>query len=194
MMKIKDFYNGVAENYEELVHSSQIKARLCDKLVELFSKHCITRGTILDVGCGPGILQPYLGKDFEYTGIDIADAMLNLAQKRNYQTMLGKMEDVLPDIKSKSHDYVVALSSLHFVKDINFILKEFERIARKGYVISLDNITDDYKQGFATIVEGSLYNHFYTKIENSTEDLTFPGWTSPRDNEVITVRMVMKSL
>ena len=63
--------------------------------------------------------------------------MLELAKGRGYKTIHGKIEEVLPTIESKSCDYVVAISSLHFVEDINSVLKEFERISRKGFLFSL---------------------------------------------------------
>lgn len=193
-MKANEFYNKISNDYENFINSPEINAKLNDRLIEIFDKYNIKSGSILDVGCGPGNLESYLGKEFNYTGIDIADKMLTLAKDRGYETILGKIEDILPTIESKSHDYVVAVSSLHFVKDIDFVLKEFERIAVRGFLITLDRMTDQYKQGFSSVVDDPVFDHFQAKIQNPQEDFNFDGWISPRGGEVIKVRMVFKLL
>ncbi len=191
-MKAKDFYNKISKDYEGLINSPAVNAKLLDNASAIFSKHNTDSGSILDVGCGPGNLKKELGDAFEYTGIDIADQMLELAKERGYKTIQGKTEEILPTIESKSYDYVVAISSLHFVEDINSTLKEFARIARKGFLISLDRITEQYKEGFKTVCDDPVYDHSRTEIDDLAEDFTFPGWVSPRGPETMYIRMVFK--
>jgi len=193
-MKANEFYNKISNNYEDFINSPEINAKLNDRLIDIFDKYNIKSESILDVGCGPGNLESYLGKEFNYTGIDIADKMLILAKGRGYKTILGKIEDVLPKIESNSYDYVIAVSSLHFVKDIDFVLKEFERIAVKGFLITLDRMTDQYKQGFSSVVDDPVFDHFQVKIKDLAEDFSFDVWISPRGGEVMKVRMVFKIL
>lgn len=193
-MKAKDFYNKISSDYEELINSPRVDAKLLDNVLEIFKKYTITQGAILDVGCGPGNLKTYLGDEFEYTGVDLSDKMLDIAKTRGYKIILGKIEEILPTIESKSYDYVSAVSSLHFVEDIEFVLREFERIARKGYIASLDVITDQYKEGFKTVCDDTVYDHSKTQINGLAEDFTFPGWVSPRGPETMYIRMIFKNL
>ncbi len=193
-MKTKDFYNKISADYENLINSPGVDAKLLDKALEIFSKHGIVSGEILDVGCGPGNLKTFLGEGFNYTGIDLSDKMLEIAKSRGYKTIEGKIEEILPTMEDKSFDYVIAVSSLHFVEDIKFVLAQFERIARKGYLASLDVITEQYKQGFRTVCDDPVYDHSKTQIEGLAEDVTFPGWISPRGPETMYIRMVFKKL
>ena len=191
-MKTEEFYNKIALDYEELIASDKVNAQLTKKLKEIFSKYKITKGTILDVGCGPGNLKTDLGDGFEFTGIDISENMLDLAKKKGYKVIRGKIEDELIKITDKSFDYVVALSSLHFVKEIKKVLDEFNRIAKKGWIVSLDDITEEYVKNF--FVKDPLYNHVNTKLLGIQEDIYFRAWTSPTTNDVINARMVFKKL
>jgi ubiquinone/menaquinone biosynthesis C-methylase UbiE len=191
-MDVKDFYNKISSKYEELIASPKTDAKLHENLLNILIKHSIDSGSILDVGCGPGNLKNYLGDNFTYTGIDISDEMLNIAKQKEYRTIEGSLDEIIPELKSNSFDYVVAISSLHFIENIETVLKEFERIARKGYFITLERVTDNYKKGFSSVCEGPIYNHFELDIVNTTEEIKFPGWFSSRDNEFINARMIFK--
>lgn len=195
MIFIKDYYNSLAKNYESLIESPKTGATIIHFTIkDIFKTLEIKKGKILDVGCGPGNLKKYLGDKFSYTGIDFSKEMLKEAKQKGYKTLEGEIEDILPTIKDKSFDYVLAVSSLHFVKNINFTIKEFERISRNGFCITLDRITDKYKKGFKTVADGNVYNHYNLKIKNTLFDKSIMGWISPRGNEKIKVRIVYKNL
>lgn len=191
-MDAKDLYNSVASQYETMLSSKEIDASILSHIKEVVFENDIQGGTVLDLGCGPGNLKDVLGDTFIYTGVDVAPAMLFLAKERGYQTIDGYIEDVLSTMSDNAYDYVVASSSLHFIKNIHAVLKDIERVAKQGYIISLDHMTDQYKQGFATVCTTPVYDYFGISIERSTTDITFLGWKSPRDKEGILVRLVYK--
>ncbi|MCF7820542.1 MAG: class I SAM-dependent methyltransferase [Candidatus Pacebacteria bacterium] len=193
------YYGSFAEKYEEIIKSPEVDEKIHKNLMKIFKKHGILKGTILDIGCGPGNLKTSLNKEgktgFLYSGIDISQKMLEKAKSKGYKKVIhGYIEEMIRLIPSNSFDYVVGISSLHFVDDINTVLKHFQRIARKGIIFSLDKITDNYKEKFKSVCVSPVYNHYNLDFPNSTEDISFKGWTSPRDQEPITVRLIYKKI
>ena len=188
-MKIKEYYNNVASKYEELINSPQIDAHIMDEVKKIFIKYRITQGKILDVGCGPGNLKTALGENFSYTGIEIAENMIAKAREKGYEIIPGQMEDVLAQIPDKSFDYVICTSVLYFVKDIEPVLLEFERISKKGWMITLVEVTGHYAKN--SPVDEPIYDHSNILIPGAVEDFSFYAWTSPR-GEKMTERLVCK--
>lgn len=189
-MSVDAFYDRVADEYENLINSPKVNAKLIHHVKDIFSKYNITSGSILDLGCGPGNLRTSLGTHFTYTGIDISKKMLGKAKEKGYITIHGKIEDELKKIPDKSFDYVVSLSAVYFIEDIQSIVVELDRIAVKGWLISLANITNSYAKYFS--VHAPLYNHTKQQIDGLSEDITFVAWTSPFAGEEISERMIFK--
>jgi ubiquinone/menaquinone biosynthesis C-methylase UbiE len=191
-MKINEFYDKYARDYENLLADPRFNAQHVIKAKELFYKYEITEGTILDVACGPGNLKTALGDKFVYTGIDISEKMLVEAAKKGYEVIRGKMEDELLKFPDKSFDYVVSLSALHFVKDIDLVISQFDRIAKKGWLISLADITENYMKNLP--IKEPMYNHSKLNIDTAgvKEDIYFLAWTSPTTGEKIYEREVFK--
>ncbi len=187
-MQVDKLYDSVADEYEELINSPKVNAQLMFQLKNIFDKYGITGGSILDLGCGPGNLSTTLVQNFIYTGIDISEKMLLKAKEKGYDIIKGKIEDLLKTIPSKSFDYVVSLSAFYFIKDINSLIPELDRIAKKAWLISLADITETYAKAFS--IHAPLYNHTKIKFDHLDEDITFIAWTSPFSGEVIRERMV----
>lgn len=112
--------------------------------------------------------------------------MLDLASRRGYRTIHKPIEEALSDIPDNSYDFVFALSSLQFVKDINETLSHIERIVRKTILLSLDEITEEYSHEFCV----QTYDHSRVVIPNAKEDYTIRGWTSPTTGITIRTRMI----
>jgi ubiquinone/menaquinone biosynthesis C-methylase UbiE len=189
-MKIDEFYDSVASEYENIINSPEVNAKLMPKIKELFIKYNITEGSILDVGCGPGNLKSVLGDKFNYTGIDVSEKMLFEAKEKGYQVIKGRTEDEITKIHDKSVDYIISSSTLHVVKDLNTVIENFDRIANKGWLITLPDITENFMKNFP--VDEPLYNHVNFPIMGVKEDIIIHGWTSPSANEDINERVVMR--
>lgn len=190
-MRVDKLYDSIAGEYEELINSPKVNAQLIPNLINIFNKYKVHKGSILDLGCGPGNLQTALGNTFSYTGMDISEEMLKKAKQKGYKIIKGKIEDELRKIKDKSFDYVVSLSALYFVKNITPVISEIDRIAKKGWLISLADITPSYAKYFS--VHSPVYNHTKITINNLDEDKTFFAWASPFSGEKINERMIFKS-
>eukprot|EP00929_Paragymnodinium_shiwhaense_P038680 TRINITY_DN20414_c0_g1_i3.p1 TRINITY_DN20414_c0_g1~~TRINITY_DN20414_c0_g1_i3.p1 ORF type:complete len:157 (+),score=36.05 TRINITY_DN20414_c0_g1_i3:181-651(+) len=129
-MTAETFYDKFAATYDTAIFSDVIQDQHFLEGCKLFKKHIgTTTGSVLDIGCGTGLLKDELGPSFEYTGVDVSGEMLDRAAARGYKCIKSGAETALPLLPDNSVDYIVALSSLHFVEDFQMI----------------DGATDDYK-------------------------------------------------
>ncbi len=110
----------------------------------------IKNGRVLDIGTGSGRLAIELaktrGNNFEITGVDVSENMLKLAQENARQSGTGeKMRFVLANADSLPFadgyfDLVVSYASLHHWFKPAAVLREAQRVVRKGgTVIIRDN-------------------------------------------------------
>lgn len=187
---IEKYYDKFSEKYDEAAKSSECNVQVYNEAKKIFQKYNHQTGTILDVGCGTGLLSEVLQGNFEYTGIDISGGMLKYASERGYKTIHQTIEDTLPKIESKSYDFVVSLSAFFLVKDLHNSLNQINRIARKAILIGLDRLTDDYIQKAYLPV----YDHSQVNIPNTLEDYFILGWISPTLGTHIYTRMIYVEL
>ncbi|MGK7885618.1 MAG: class I SAM-dependent methyltransferase [Crocosphaera sp.] len=184
----KDFYDSFASTYDATLDNSEVNACHLKEAAKIFQRHNTNiHGTVLDIGCGTGLLKDlFQEREFDYTGIDVSQKMLQYASSRGYRTIHEPVEVALPKIQDQSYDFVFALSSLLFVEDIHSILLHVDRIARQSILLSLDQLTDDYIRDVSLIA----YNHSKVEISNAKEDYLIRGWTSPTTGITIQTRMI----
>ncbi|MDJ0509964.1 MAG: class I SAM-dependent methyltransferase [Crocosphaera sp.] len=184
----QDFYNDFAPTYDATLENSKVNACHVKEAAKIFQRHNTEiHGSLLDLGCGTGLLKDlFQEREFDYTGIDISEKMLQYASSRGYKTIHEPIEVALPKIKDQSYDFVFALSSLLCIEDINSILLHIDRIARQSILLSIDNLTEEYIRD----VPVTVYNHSKVKILNAKEDYLIRGWTSPTTGITIQTRMI----
>jgi len=181
------FYNDFAPNYESKFCGSQGDAQHVNEAAAIFHKyHRNNHGHILDIGCGTGLLKDLLQGEFEYTGIDVFENMLHYASERGYKVIHQSVVDALPEIPDASYDFVFALSSLLFVEDIHPILTHISRIARQSILLSLDEVTQEYRNNFTVAV----FDHSKVHISGAKEDYLIRGWTSCTTGITVNTRMI----
>ena len=86
---------------------------------------------ILDVGCG------YTANQYATVICDVQD-LSEFYKNRNFI----KLENNILPFKDNEFDFVIASHVIEHVKDVNFFIKELERVAIKGY-IELPTILED---------------------------------------------------
>lgn len=109
----------------------------------------LKKGSVLDVGCGPGLLvKEFAGrsKKFSVAGIDISLDALRLAKKnckgmKNTSFVAGSANQ-LP-FKDKAFDMVVCKDSLHHFNNPKGAIREMERVTKRGGVIYLQDLRRD---------------------------------------------------
>ena len=183
----EEFYDKFASTYDVTTKDPTANVVYVKEAAKIFYKHnsCLY-GTILDLGCGTGLISELLPKKLEYTGIDVSEKMLHYAFQRGYKTIHKPIEKALPEIPDHSYDFVFALSCLLFVEDINSVLMHINRIARKAILLSLDNATEEYLRSAPSMA----YNHSQVPIYNAKEDYFIRAWTSPSTGITIQTRMI----
>ncbi|WP_254565612.1 class I SAM-dependent methyltransferase [Oscillatoria sp. HE19RPO] len=182
-----EFYDRFASTYDEALRSPKIDDRHLDEGVKNFKKYVrSTKGSILDIGCGTGLLKDLLPGEFDYTGIDVSQKMLDMAAQRGYTIIHEPVEQALAKLPDRSYDFAIALSSLLCVKDIQPVLAHIERIARQSILLSIDEITEEYKRNFVVPV----YDHSQLSFPHAKEDYFIQGWTSPTTGITIQTRMI----
>ena len=182
----QEFYNNMAADYDAVLEDPNCNAQHVNEAVKIFNRYDHHQGNVLDIGCGTGNLSQLLQGDFEYTGIDISDKMLDYAAQRGYKTIHKPIETALAEVDTDSYDFVFSLSSLLCVEDAATAIQHMSRIARKTILISLDETTEEYIKNFVVPV----YNHSKIVIENAIEDYFIVGWTSPTTGIPIRTRMI----
>ena len=97
-------------------------------------------GTILDIGCGPGIIARELrGQYSGYVGLDISPSMVQEcrhmnADDLNVHAIIASAED-LP-FPGRLFDIVLCLGVLEYLRDVGMALHEVARVLRDdGFVI-----------------------------------------------------------
>lgn len=118
------------------------------KATEDILKLCkINKGArILEVGCGVGLTTRHIAKKYEVeiVGIDISEKMVKKAKERNMG--LKNAEFLVADAQSlpfkhNEFDIVFTESVVAFVPDKMKAIKEFQRVAKPGGYIGLNEVT-----------------------------------------------------
>lgn len=81
--------------------------------------------TVLEPGCGPGVLANFLPDNVNYVGFDLNESFVSYGLKRGSNLYLG---DVLKESSYKKADVVVVCDILHHIK-----LKDRKRLIEYSY-------------------------------------------------------------
>lgn len=108
---------------------------------------------ILDLGCATGNYCLALEKlGFECTGVDINKEYVDIAQKRGVKAL--SIDGSLP-FNDKSFDTIIMLEVLEHVENLDEVLLEVKRVARKNVLLTVPNST-----GYELLLQYSLtYEH-----------------------------------
>ncbi|MFA7169842.1 MAG: class I SAM-dependent methyltransferase [Candidatus Paceibacterota bacterium] len=147
--KVRSDYNLIAKEWDlSRGRPSQIKLNLIREVEE---------GTeLLDVGCGNGLMFPYISeKGSYYFGVDIAENLIEIARERYANKIaegrarfeVGDATD-LP-VKDDEFDFVISFAVLHHIPSEKLRKKFFDEIQRalrpNGKVkITVWNLSNDW--------------------------------------------------
>ncbi|HZP06451.1 MAG TPA: methyltransferase domain-containing protein [Terracidiphilus sp.] len=136
----RKMFNRIASRYE-----STMAGRHSDRMKKA-ALRCLdhnVRGSVLDVGCGPGLLLSTLAAQFPHlqlAGLDIAPEMVKVAQGRlgdRADIRLGESES-LPWTDA-SFNYIFCIDSFHHYPNGRKVLREFRRVlTRDGHLFLAD--------------------------------------------------------
>ncbi|MEW9679313.1 methyltransferase domain-containing protein [Pseudomonas sp. TE50-2] len=152
-------YSGI---YDAKYHAAIAYQQMDQRLVDWMKRHLDVNAQlkILDLGCGPGSMIPYLRqfKRAKIYGVDISPAFIEMAKER-YQGVDFRVGDaeVLP-YPSDMFDVVLCSGMLHHIPDLHQVFVEVRRVLKPGGLIfarepNEDNFAVRYPQfSFAHLV------------------------------------------
>ncbi|MGM0567917.1 MAG: class I SAM-dependent methyltransferase [Elusimicrobiota bacterium] len=133
MHRHRDFFNQRAKHWD-----SRKSPQEFEKVKEILDMLCIEKGeSILDAGCGTGILFPLLlekiGSCGKVTGIDISKKMILCARKKfpsKAQCIEAPAEDI--PVEENTFNRVICYSSFPHFKNKKKAFSEFARVLKKN--------------------------------------------------------------
>jgi len=118
-------------NLENYYWWFQGRKKIILNLLKKFTRNLNTNTTVLDVGCGTGLILEALNSFCRPVGIDFSRKALSYCQNRNLNSLLLADVDHLP-IASQSCDILLALDLLEHIPDDHKLLRDFFRILKPG--------------------------------------------------------------
>lgn len=101
----------------------------------------IEKGTVLDIGCGDGMLLEYLkDKGFDCFGIDISSEAIRIAKSRGVDCEQADITDKLR-FEDSSFDNVILTDVLEHLFQPLEVLKESHRVSKENIFISVPNFS-----------------------------------------------------
>ena len=123
------------------------------KQLIVFTKK-FSKGSILDLGCATGNYSVALQKmGFDIKGADVNEKYVQRARERGIDAVLIDGRVPFPD---KSFDTVICFEVIEHVPDVDALLKEAKRLARKNVLITTPN-SEHVEE---LIRQGLLFEHF----------------------------------
>ena len=126
--------------------------------------------TLLDVGCGTGMVGPALraaGCRAELTGLDISEGSLQVAAATGHYAALrpADLQQPLP-VHDDSFDVVVCVGVMTYLPDTEAVWRELARVARPGGLVVLTQREDLWQpRGCRAVVERLTADGVWTPLE-----------------------------
>jgi len=124
----------IANNYDDYYQSDfgkkvdKIEQNIISSLIKEIPKN-----EMLELGCGTGHWSEYFSKKgFKLTGIDISDAMLNIAKRKNINAKFKIANSQNLPFNDESFQIISSITMLGFVNNQDDVIKEIYRVLKKG--------------------------------------------------------------
>jgi trans-aconitate 2-methyltransferase len=155
-----------AEYYEE---NSSFQYNVAMSVISKIQ--CEGNEYIFDIGCGNGKITQKLAKKVPHgivQGIDISENMIMYARSHYVlSNLFFDIADIANFSSGVQYDFVVAFSSLAWVKDQDQALRTIEKILKPGgiFIATMDNEDDPYLRARCAMFTHDTWKHFFKNYE-----------------------------
>ena len=128
-----DYYNQIANGYEELHREEQeLKIKFIKDKLDYYFK-IKNSHKLLDVGCGTGITT--IPWQCNRTGLDPASKLLRRAHdKKNIRYVLAKAEKI--PFEDNTFDIITSITSIQNFHDVKKGLNEIKRVGKQFFILT----------------------------------------------------------
>jgi len=142
--QVSKHFDSMAEGYAHAYKDGSFFSYFFNRRLEIVLKSLekYDRATVLDVGCGPGMMADYsIEKGFEFYGIDISEKMIdecvnNFGHNSSTHFSVGKLQKL--EFPDSFFDVVLCMGALEYVEqaEIDTALSEMIRVLKpNGQII-----------------------------------------------------------
>jgi len=171
---VEAVFDSFAPTFDARLHSLEYRAP--ELVVELLKRqrgNAAARLRILDAGCGTGLcaplLRPYASR---LTGVDLSEAMLELARERGGYDELVKAELTAYFERTKERfDAIVSADTLVYFGDLKAVIHGASRTLAAGgsLIATLERVEDGIPDGYRLNGHGR-YSHREKYLESVCKD------------------------
>jgi SAM-dependent methyltransferase len=135
---LRESYDSIAESYVEHIYEELARKPLDRHLLNRFVEEVRERGSVADLGCGPGHVAKYLhDQGARALGIDLSPEMIRWASQLNpgLEFRVGDIRSL--DLPDGSLAGIVAFYSvIHFEPpELDLAFQEFRRVLAAGGIV-----------------------------------------------------------
>jgi cyclopropane fatty-acyl-phospholipid synthase-like methyltransferase len=144
-------WNKVAKQYEDKFMNFDLYNETYDFFCNSISKK---NASILEIGCGPGNIAHYLmtkRPDFEFFGIDVAPAMIELAAKNNPSAKFSIMDARQINELPMNFDGIISGFCLPYLSDED----------TRGLIFNCKNLLNENGLIYMSFVDGEPHKSSY---------------------------------
>ena len=188
------------ESFWNRLYSSDLEKTVPDSWLESCMHFFNKESSILEIGCGEGILSEYLlKKGFNILSTDISGSVLSRLKSRVPEASVLKLDLNQPlPFGSFSFDIIIADLCLHYFSDreTSGILKELRRIlSEDGHLLARVNSEKDlsYGAGKGVEIEKGFYNqngHYKRFFSREMVKYFFKEWKTLSISEETTSKYI----
>lgn len=157
-----DSYEKMAEYYFECVDTKLFNAYY-ERPAILSLLPSVSGKKVLDAGCAAGWYSKWLlDNGANVIAIDFSPSMIEMTKKRigeKADVIRADLNESLTFIKEKSIDIIVSSLTLHYIKDWDFVMAEFNRILKP-----LGSLIFSVHHPFMDFTYFNRENYFLTEI------------------------------
>jgi ubiquinone/menaquinone biosynthesis C-methylase UbiE len=131
----------IAENYDAYYQTdtgNKIDLLEKDLIQGLLPKPIPNSNNMLELGCGTGHwTRLFLERGYEVTGIDVSEAMLDIAKSKNLNATFLSGDSTALDFSDNTFYIVSSITMLEFIENQQKVIDEIYRVLKPGGTVIL---------------------------------------------------------